>query len=140
MKDDKSVKEAQVTLEVPNFIQKQSSEKISEIQIRSGPLPIPGELRAYENICPGAADRIIQMAEKQGEHRRKQEDKAVSAAVIDGHLGLVFAFIVSVVGMFCGFLLIQAEHSVIGTLFSGISFLSVVKAFLTASDKKKKST
>jgi hypothetical protein len=41
--------------------------------------------------------------------------------------------------MFCGFLLIQAEHSVIGTLFSGISFLSVVKAFLTASDKKKKS-
>ena len=35
----------------------------------SGPLPPPNVLSAYEDLLPGAADRIITMAEKQLEHR-----------------------------------------------------------------------
>lgn len=138
MEDDKHTKEPKVTLEVPNFIQKQKPENVGKIQIRSAPLPTPEELCGYERICPGAADRIIQMAEKQGDHRRKQESKAISAAIWDGHLGLLFAFIVSVVGMFLGYFLIQSDHSVIGTVFSGIGFLSIIRAFLDTGSKKKK--
>jgi uncharacterized membrane protein len=33
--------------------------------IRQGPLPAPEDLEAYNNIIPGAAERILQMAEKE---------------------------------------------------------------------------
>ena len=35
----------------------------------SGPLPPAEEFEKYENVCPGAADRILSMAEKSLEHR-----------------------------------------------------------------------
>lgn len=34
------------------------------IQQRSGPLPDPGELAGFENVLPGAADRIVTMAQQ----------------------------------------------------------------------------
>ena len=138
MGNDKSDRKPDVVLEVPDFIQRKSANQVNEIKIRSGPLPAPEDLREYENICPGAADRILQMAEKQIDHRHNEESKAVSAAILDGHLGLVFAFVVCLVGMVGGFLLIQSDHSVLGTIFSGFSLLVVIRAFLGAPDQKKK--
>ncbi len=38
---------------------------IIESEIFSGPLPHPRHLHAYEAICPGAADRLLKMAEAQ---------------------------------------------------------------------------
>ncbi len=43
----------------------------------SGPLPPPEDLREYEHIQKGAADRIIVVLEKQVEHRIEQESKIV---------------------------------------------------------------
>lgn len=39
----------------------------------SGPLPHPDILAKYEEVYPGAASKIFQMAEEQAEHRRKME-------------------------------------------------------------------
>jgi uncharacterized membrane protein len=45
--------------------------KIPQISVsRSVPLPHPSELEHYENILPGAAARIIAMAENQSKHRQ----------------------------------------------------------------------
>jgi uncharacterized membrane protein len=41
----------------------------------AGPLPPPGLIKGYEEVCPGAAQRIIAMAEAQGKHRRQIEEK-----------------------------------------------------------------
>ncbi len=38
-----------------------------------GPLPHPEHLQRFEDILPGAADRIINMAEAQSAHRREME-------------------------------------------------------------------
>lgn len=38
-----------------------------------GPLPAPEDLAHYEQICPGAADRIINMAEANMSHRHSME-------------------------------------------------------------------
>jgi uncharacterized membrane protein len=43
----------------------------------SGPLPLPQQLQGYEEIVPGAADRIIRMAEKQSAHRIEIESKVI---------------------------------------------------------------
>ncbi|MGH9278453.1 MAG: DUF2335 domain-containing protein [Acidimicrobiales bacterium] len=39
----------------------------------SGPLPHPRILREYNEICPGAADRILGMAERQATQRQALE-------------------------------------------------------------------
>ncbi|SER72640.1 Uncharacterized membrane protein [Vreelandella subterranea] len=41
----------------------------------SGPLPPSSEMQRYEAITPGAADRILVMAEQQQRHRHEQESK-----------------------------------------------------------------
>ena len=45
---------------------------------RSGPLPPATELQAYENVLPGAADRIIAMAEGFAAHVQSLEAEAMS--------------------------------------------------------------
>ena len=39
----------------------------------SGPLPLPAHFREYEEILPGAAERILALSEKQTEHRQYLE-------------------------------------------------------------------
>ena len=61
-----------------------------------GPLPDPAVLQRYEEILPGAAERILAMAEANAAHRReaqKQEMEATIAAVnrqIDRHHCKIF--------------------------------------------------
>ncbi|PIQ30327.1 MAG: hypothetical protein COS35_13425 [Zetaproteobacteria bacterium CG02_land_8_20_14_3_00_50_9] len=37
--------------------------------MHSGPLPAPEDFAKYENILPGAAERILSMAENEARHR-----------------------------------------------------------------------
>jgi uncharacterized membrane protein len=46
-------------------------------RIHSGPLPAPEDLANYDAICPGAADRIISMAEGNMSHRQSMETQLV---------------------------------------------------------------
>lgn len=41
----------------------------------SGPLPPPDDLAKYDQIVPGAAERILQMAEKEQANRHSKDDK-----------------------------------------------------------------
>jgi uncharacterized membrane protein len=51
--------------------------KNSEMRIEAehfeGPLPHPKILHAYNDILPGAAERILNLLEKQSEHRQSME-------------------------------------------------------------------
>lgn len=44
-----------------------------------GPLPPPSILRGYDEIVPGAADRIVAMAEREQAHRHSWEQRALRA-------------------------------------------------------------
>lgn len=63
----------------------------------SGPIPSPQILAGYEQILPGAAERVVAMAEKEQEHRHRMESRMVSGTlrtvlvgqVLGGALGLV---------------------------------------------------
>ena len=48
----------------------------------SGPLPPPSLLKGYEEVCPGSADRIITMAEKQQQHRHSMEKWGLAASFL----------------------------------------------------------
>ena len=58
-------------------------------------LPAPAILEAYENMSPGATERIIEMAELEQKHRHIWEDKALTAYIISNRLGMIFGGIVA---------------------------------------------
>jgi uncharacterized membrane protein len=49
--------------------------------MRSGPLPPPSELQEFEKISPGAAARIIEMAEREQAHRHRMEELSTQADI-----------------------------------------------------------
>lgn len=60
-----------------------------------GPLPPPDLLAHYEKICPGCADRILSMTEKQSDHRRKMEADLVQADIRQERRGQIIAAIIT---------------------------------------------
>jgi len=58
---------------------------VSRTEIRghlfTGPLPPPEQFEAYERIQPGAADRILRLAEQQSQHRRDIETKSFDSQI-----------------------------------------------------------
>lgn len=54
----------------------------------SGPLPHPKHLLGYEEISPGAADRIISMAERDQSHQIQMDKDILAAEKSDRKLGM----------------------------------------------------
>lgn len=50
-------------------------------QAFQGPIPPPDTLQRYDLIIPGAAERILAMAESETAHRHLQEDQAMQANI-----------------------------------------------------------
>ena len=44
-------------------------------EVRSGPLPDAEEFARYNEVLPGAADRILKMGEKQQDHMNRRETR-----------------------------------------------------------------
>jgi uncharacterized membrane protein len=61
----------------------------------SGPLPPSNEFERYDKALPGAAERILALAEREAEHRHKIEDKAVKLS----RAGQISALIVSILSL-----------------------------------------
>ncbi len=103
----------------------------------AGPLPPPEALAGYEEVCPGAALRIIQMAEEEGRSRRALEAKAVDAQVegmrrqfFEARLGQVFAFLIATLFLGCGTYVATLGQPWAGALFGGIGLGSIVTTFV----------
>lgn len=56
---------------------------LTQVSMMSGPIPSPQTLAQYDALVPGAAERIISMAEKQMEHRHHLEKSVVEAGIRD---------------------------------------------------------
>lgn len=59
----------------------QNPQRQVQIVTRQGPLPDPAELQAYNQVVPGAAERIISMAEREQAARLNLDDMAHRADV-----------------------------------------------------------
>lgn len=99
----------------------------------AGPLPDPETFKKYEKVCPGAADRIITMAENQSAHRQAMENKFIDSRIKNSFLGLWMAFIIGIFIILCGVVCILLNHSTAGTIFSGIGVVSVISTFINNS-------
>src|SRR5688572_22006183 len=57
----------------------------------TGPLPIPTLLREYDNVLPGLAERIVAMAEDEGEARRSLASRSMRLS----EWGLISAVVIT---------------------------------------------
>jgi len=107
----------------------------------SGPLPPPEMLAQYDDVTPGAGDRIIAMAEAQSAHRRAVETKGAEAQVEDfkaaraeARLGQVFAFIIAVFGILAGACVIHhgttGGAQIAGCVIGGVPLATIVTTFI----------
>lgn len=96
----------------------------------SGPLPHPKILREYNNICPGAADRILQLAEKQMEHRHDMEKTLIRSNSRNSFLGILFAFLLGLLIIGGGIYCVAIGRQVSGLIFGGAGLAAVIIAFI----------
>lgn len=103
-------------------------------KFHSGPLPAPEDFQHYDEILPGAADRILRLAEKEQDHRHGQEDRIVSSEYGTRMLGqfgalLSLAMLVALVG-WCAYI----GQPVTAGLVAAIG--AIVVAFLKYSGQR----
>jgi uncharacterized membrane protein len=71
----------------------------SQSVVYSGPLPTAAEFAGYDKALPGSAERILAIAEKEVEHRHKNEDKLIEQSIRKSGRGQWLGFIVAVLSI-----------------------------------------
>lgn len=104
---------------------------------RSGPLPSPSEIERYEAILPGAAERILAMAENQSNHRQKLETKAISTEGRNSFLGIIAGLAIGVVGLSIAGFCIYSSHDTAGAALGGTTLVSLVGTFVYGTRQRR---
>ena len=123
---------------IPIDKRSQLSKKISmSMEIRSGPLPSPKDIAAYNEIIPQGADRIMRMAEKQSAHRIEMETLVIGSQQTQATRGQVFALIIAlfsiVAAAYCG----ATGQPWLGGVLGGATLVSLVSAFLVSQKRQR---
>ena len=104
----------------------------------SGPLPPPEALERHNQILPGAAERIIAMAESQHSHRLELEKHVVTSNVSAQKLGTVLGFIVAMTVVIGGMFLVHEGKSGEGLAAILTALASLVGVFLYSKHEQQK--
>ncbi|MDT8448159.1 MAG: DUF2335 domain-containing protein [bacterium] len=132
--------------EASNIARKALQMRVTRRVSQSGPLPRPEVMGGYEKILPGAAERIMAMAERQAAHRQELEREQVVNQVKllstreeklwgNARLGIWLAFIICLVVVSVGAWLVASGNVIGGGVALGLS--SLAAAFIYGSQGKR---
>jgi hypothetical protein len=97
----------------------------------SGPLPHPNILEKYNQILPGAAERIMVTFEKQTIHRHKIENIIIWSDSIKSLAGIAFAFVIAMATILGGIYTALEAHPFLGGSLSFTGLSLIVGIFIT---------
>ncbi len=122
---------------LPNFKDKELS-KNKAVGIRleqsfSGPIPPPDILMRYNDIVPGAAERIIKMAEEQSVHRKELEKKVIDSDISRSRWGQILGFFIAIVGLMVSGWISTYGNAVAGGFIGVGTLASLVGVFMYGS-------
>lgn len=127
---------------LPSEIDKAIRLQIQETQVVqahfAGPLPLPEHLSEYERVTPGAAERIIRMAELQADHRRTTESKVVDSGIRLASRGQMFAFVIGMTALLGGIGLMASDKSITGVATSLSALATLVGVFVWSERQKSR--
>lgn len=108
----------------------------------SGPIPPPALLEGYESILPGAAERILVLAESEAAHRRELEKQELLANIAFAKseqrqvlVGQFCALTISILFIVGGVFLVYSGKPVPGSFLSLAGLAPIVYAFLKKTNK-----
>lgn len=97
----------------------------------SGPMPHPKHLREYEEILPGSADRILEMAESSLSHNIAMGAEALRAEVEDSKRGMRFGALLFALLIVCAFgSILLTDREIIPGMFLGAAAVGCIGAFI----------
>lgn len=108
----------------------------SKIHTSPGPLPHPEILKQYENVYPGAAEKMFAMATEEGKHRMELEKQVVSGDLSRSFWGLCFGFSAVVIFGVCGTIAIMNGHDTAGATLATGATLGIATLFVTLQSGK----
>ena len=100
------------------------------VQTFSGPLPPPEILRKFNDVVPGAADRIITMAEEQSAHRRELEKKVIESDIERSKWGQVLGFTIAITGLVASTLIAIYGSALAGGIIGVGTLATLVGVFM----------
>ena len=109
-------------------------------QTWTGPLPSPEQLKQFDTVLPGSAERILRMAEQEGEHSRTLQTTALTETTSAQRRGQYFAALTVVCGVSSSVLLALMGHDAVAAILAGTTLTTIVLAFLQSRDAEKKSS
>lgn len=96
----------------------------------AGPLPEPSTLRAYDEIVPGAAERIIRVHESQTVRVADREDRIISAEIELSRNGQGWAGFLALVCLAAAIVFIARGNNTGGGIMLGMPVLLLIGSFL----------
>lgn len=105
--------------------------EVSEFETHSGPLPSPHVLRGYDDIAPGAAERIIRMAEKQLDHNINYDTKSLKCVDNSEKRGQWFGFILTILLIGSGIWATAIGNTTVACIIFGTATAAVAGAFVS---------
>ena len=129
---------ALISQEEPEVLPKQVLDalpkKLRSIAIQSasfrGPLPPPSMFAKYDDVLPGAAERLFTMAEKEQEHRIDWETKALSGSIRSTTLGQWLGFGIALFGIFASGYVATQGMTAVAIVLAGGSLAGLFRSFL----------
>lgn len=97
----------------------------------SGPLPPAEDLKKYDMVVSGAAERILVMAEKNQAHQISIESTALDAKRKEVLLGQIFALTISLCAFGTAIAAMIMGHPTVAGVIGGTTVVSLAIAFIT---------
>jgi uncharacterized membrane protein len=117
---------------------KMSSNNLSQYEIISADrLPPPEILKKYEEIVPGIAKTIMNLAEQQSKTRLHLEIRALNGNLAKSFTGLILGFLIGIFGLGGGFYLTFKGYNVLGIILSSTTLVTLVMSFIYGSQSKR---
>ncbi|MBF0131401.1 MAG: DUF2335 domain-containing protein [Magnetococcales bacterium] len=104
-----------------------------------GPLPHPLIMEGYDKVIPGAAERILHMAEESVAFQQKISMAALSAQSNDTRRGQWFAFLVALCALITGGVAILTGNPVAGATIISTTLAGGVGTFVFVRRKSETS-
>lgn len=102
-----------------------------------GPLPAPSVLSAYDEIVPGAAERILRVHESQTVRVADREDRIVDAEIRLSGRGQMWAGFLALVCIVAGIWFISEGDNAGGGIMLGMPVLALVGSFLPSLRRRR---
>lgn len=103
---------------------------MEEYKSFNGPLPAPDDFQQYEKVLPGAADRILSMAEKQLAHRTDLEKEIVAKNFRQSSIGQYIGGILAFICLGVSFWLGMNGHDWLACIIATTTVIGIITVFV----------